>query len=111
MRKTNKLLTVLVGTILAGQLAGCTPDQTALQPPPNIEGYDNRYWQWDEQDQEWEYNPPGGEDVQGFYYGGGFHKSSIKNNPLFKSGSSSSKSGILSKIGGFGSGSRGGFGG
>lgn len=110
--RTHRLLTLLIGAFLTGNMAGCG-DQVAYQapptPPPQIEGYDDRYWVWDEEDGEWEYEAPGGGHF--FYYGGKLHKSSIKTTPGFKS-SSGFKLGGSSKFGGFGSGTKGGgFGG
>lgn len=111
--KTHRLITLLIGAFLTGNMAGCG-DQVAYQgpttPPPQIEGYDDSNWVWDEEDGEWEYEAPGGVG-HFFYYGGKLHKSSIRTTPGFKS-SSSIKSGSSSKFGGFGSGVRGGgFGG
>ena len=113
--RTHRLLTLLIGALLTGgTMAGCA-DQVANQnptsPPPHIEGYDDRYWVWDEEDGEWEYEAPGGGGGRFFYYGGGLHRSSISSTPGFKS-SSSFKSGSSAKFGGFGSGTKGGgFGG
>lgn len=110
--RTRRLLTLLIGAFITGNMAGCG-DQVAYQgppaPPPQIEGYDERYWVWDEEDGEWEYEEPGV--GRFFYYGGKLHKSSISTTPGFKS-FSGIKSGSSSKFGGFGSGTRGGgFGG
>lgn len=125
MKKTNKILAALVGTVLAGSLTGCGPQTTSYQdipPKPQIEGYDDRYWEWDEEDGEWEYEPPGG-GARWFYYGGILHRSSIKTTPgykpysSYKSGSTaksggSSFFGSSGKASGFGSGVKaGGFGG
>ena len=126
MRKTNKLLAALVGTVLAGSLSGCGPQPVSYQdipPKPQIDGYEDQYWKWDEEDGEWEYEPPGGGGMPWFFYAGALHRSSIRNTPGYKPYSSiksgsSVKSGGSSffsssgKAGGFGSGSgRGGFGG
>lgn len=112
--RTQRLLSLLITAFLAGNMAGCAGQayQDPPTPPPQIEGYDDRYWVWDEEDGEWEYEPPGG-GSRFFYYGGKLHKSSIRTTPGFKSPNlSSSKSSSSSKVGGFGSGSKGGgFGG
>lgn len=114
--RTHRLLALLIGAFLTGNMAGCanqTASQNPLTPPPQIEGYDDRYWVWDEEDGEWEYEPPSG-GGRFFYYGGMLHKSSIRTTPGFQSfsGSKSSSSSSSSKFSGFGSGSRGGgFGG
>jgi hypothetical protein len=112
--KTNRLLSLLIGAFLAGNVAGCSDSNVVFQPtspPPHIDGYNDNYWIWDEQDGEWEYAPPEGYDDGGighlYYYGGKIHKSSIKLTPGFKSASSISKtaglfSGFGSKGGGFG---------
>lgn len=111
--RTHRLLLLLIGAFLTGNMAGCANQATYQDPPtppPQIAGYDERYWVWDEEDGEWEYEPPGG-GGHFFYYGGKLHKSSIRTTPGFKS-FSGSKSGSSSKLGGFGSGTRGGgFGG
>lgn len=110
--KTNRLLTLLIGAFLTGNITGCGNQAASIQPPPpppQIEGYDDSYWVWDEEDGEWEYNAPGSAG-HFFYYGGKLHKSSITTTPGFKS--TSIKSGGSSKSGGFGSGAKGGgFGG
>lgn len=111
--RTQRLLALLLGAFLTGNMAGCS-NQAAFPkpqtPPPHVAGYDDRYWVWDEEDGEWDYEPPGG-GGHFFYYGGMLHRSSIRTTPGFKS-FSSSKSSSSSKFGGFGSGSRGGgFGG
>lgn len=101
--RTHRLLTLLIGTLITGSMAGCGSQvaQGPPPPPPQIDGYDDRYWVWDEEDGEWEYEPPGG--GSGYFYGGKLHKSSIRSTSGYKSSS---------KIGGFGSGSKGGgFGG
>lgn len=108
--RTHRLLSLLIGAFLTGNMAGCA-GQVAYQdpptPPPQIEGYDDRYWVWDAEDGEWEYEPPDG-GGRYFYYGGMLRKSSIRTTPGF----TSSKSSSSSKLGGFGSGTRGGgFGG
>lgn len=111
--RTHRLISLLIGAFLTGNLSGCA-NQAAYQPPqtppPQIEGYDDRYWVWDEEDGEWEYEPPGG-GGHFFYYGGKLHKSSIKTTAGFKS-SSGKNSNSSSIFRGFGSGTRGGgFGG
>ncbi|MDT3698535.1 MAG: hypothetical protein RO469_03825 [Thermincola sp.] len=110
--RTHRLISLLLTAFLTGNLAGCA-DQAAYQtppsPPPHIEGYDDRYWVWDEDDGEWEYDPPGG-GAPLFFYGGRLHKTSIRSTPGYQS--FSNKSSSSSKLGGFGSGTRGGgFGG
>lgn len=121
MKKTNKLIYVLVGTLLAGNLAGCSSDERLVyerpSAPPQIPGYDEQYWVWDEEDGEWEYEPPGGDGASWYYYNGKLFKSSIKNSGLksnapLKSTFTSVKSSSSSKLSGFGGGFKGGgFGG
>ncbi len=100
--RTHRLLTLLIGAFITGNIAGCS-DQVAYQapptPPPQIEGYDDRYWVWDEEDGEWEYDSPDG---RFFFYGGKLHKSSISKTPGFKSASKYSGFGSGTKGGGFG---------
>ncbi len=119
MTKTNKLIYVLVGTLLAGNLAGCSSDERLVyerpSSPPDIPGYDEQYWEWDEEDGEWEYDPPGG--ARWYFYNGKLFKSSIKNSGLTstaktRSSFTSVKSSSSSKLSGFGGGFKGGgFGG
>lgn len=103
MKKTNKIMLALMSTILAGSLVGCNSERVVYQrpsQPPHIEGYDDRYWVWDEEDGEWEYEPPGG-GGRGYFYNGGFYKKSIRNSG-FKS-TAVSKTISSGKLGGFGS--------
>lgn len=118
MRKTKKLIYALAGTLVAGTMTGCSPDVAYEQPssPPQIPGYEEQYWEWDEEDGEWEYNPPGGGGPSSYHYLGKLYKKSIKNSGLkssaaIKSGFSAIKSGG-GKMSGFGGGfGGGGFGG
>ena len=119
MTKTNKLIYVLVGTLLAGNMAGCSSNELAYErpsSPPQIPGYEEQYWVWDEDDGEWEYEPPGGGGAW-FFYNGKLFKNSIKKSGLtstaaLKSGITSVKSGSGGKLSGFGGGFKGGgFGG
>lgn len=120
MTKTNKLIYVLVGSLVAGNLAGCSPDERLVyerpSSPPQVPGYEEQYWVWDEEDGEWEYEPPGGGGGW-FFYNGKLFKSSIKNSGLkssasLRSGFTSVKSGSSGKLSGFGGGFKGGgFGG
>lgn len=110
MNKTRKLLLTLLGTVLAGSLSGCSPDQVLYEQPsqpPQIEGYDEDDWVWDPVDGEWEY-----EDNDGprYFYHGSMFRRSITSSGLTSTAAPMMKS--SSKLGGFGSGSKGGsFGG
>ena len=109
MNKTQKLLLALAGTVLAGSLSGCAPEQILYEQPsqaPQVEGYDDDKWVWDPVDGEWEY-----EDNDGlmYFYHGKLFKKSLKASGLKSTAPIISSS---SKLGGFGSGARGGsFGG
>jgi hypothetical protein len=111
MKKTNKFIMAIMGTILAGSIVGCDSEERVVfeQPsqPPHVEGYDDRYWHWDEDDGEWEYNPPGG-GAGWYFYNGGLFRKSIKSSGLKSSAVMKTMS--SGKIGGFGS-SYSGFGG
>ncbi len=110
MKKTNKIIMALIGAMMAGPMAGCGSQQAVYEQPgqpPHVEGYKDEYWVWDEDDGEWEYDPPGSRGLW-YFYNGRLYKNSIK-----KSGLISTAPKIQSaKLGGFGSGSKGGgFGG
>ena len=110
MNKTNKIILALIGTMIAGSISGCGPSERVVfqrpAQPPHVEGYDDRYWEWDEDDGEWEYNSPNGGGLW-YYYGGAMFRKSIKS-----SGFKSTAPKVTTKIGGFGSGFKGGgFGG
>lgn len=111
MKKTNKIMLALIGTVLAGSLVGCNNEGVVYQrpsQPPHVAGYDDRYWVWDEEDGEWEYEPPGGSGFHSYYYNGGLYKKSIRSSSL--KSTAISKTVSSGKLGGFGSSFRG-FGG
>lgn len=106
MKKTSKIMLALMGTIIAGSLTGCDSNERVVyerpSQPPHIAGYDDRYWVWDEEDGEWEYEPPGGGGGRGwYYYNGGLYKKSIKHSGI--KSTAVSKTISSGKLGGFGS--------
>lgn len=104
VKKTHWLITGVITSLVAGSLAGCT--QQDLPPEPD----DNRCsdWDWDDEEGVWECDDRSSRHYGHFFYGGAFYKSksSLLKSSAYKSYKSSS-----SFKGGFGSGSKGGFGG
>ncbi|HYK75314.1 MAG TPA: hypothetical protein VEV44_19635 [Pseudoneobacillus sp.] len=102
--KTKKLLTGAVASLFAVGLTGCNnPD---LPPPP--EGTDCNDYDWNDDLGVWECDDYDSRHYGHYFYGGGFYsnRSSLFQSKSYKSYKSSS-----SFKGGFGSSSKGGFGG
>lgn len=103
MKKTQWLITGVLTSLIAGTLTGCSQE---LPPKPD----DNRCsdWDWDDEEGVWECDDTHSRYFGHYFYGGTFYKnkSALLNSSAYKSYKSSS-----SFKGGFGSGSKGGFGG
>lgn len=112
MSKTKKVISLLVGSVLAVgaplALVGCS---NPIPPKPNIPGYASDGWEWDDDDQEWEFDDGHGRHF--FYYGNGIHgnsvtgSSSLSNHARAVSGGYAKPSVTTGRVGGFGSGSHG----
>jgi hypothetical protein len=103
--KTKKLITGAVASIFVVGIAGCSdPD---LPPPP--ENTDCNDWEWDDNLGVWECDDYDSRYYGHSYYGGKSYKS--KSDLLQSQAYKSYKSSSSFKGGGFGSSSKGGFGG
>jgi len=98
VKKTNKLLTALLATsfTVSVVITGCAAD---IPEPPNVAGYNDDEWVWDEENDQWGYDEDDDGDLDMFWYAGGLHKT-------FKKGSK-----FISKSSGFGKSSPKSFGG
>ncbi|MDF0725602.1 aminotransferase yhxA [Cytobacillus sp. S13-E01] len=108
MTKTKKLLTGIISAAMVTSVAGCN-NQQSLPPEPTDE--ECRDWEWDGEDGVWECDDRNSPRYGHFFYGGMFFasRSLLRSNSSFQNyKSSNSFKGAKS---GFGSGSRGGFGG
>jgi len=103
VKKTQWLVTGVLSSLIAGTLSGCSDD---LPPQPDDPSCQD--WEWDDDQGVWQCDDTHSSHYHHYYYGGGFfsNKSSLLKSSSYKSYRSSS-----SFKGGFGSGSKGGFGG
>ncbi|OLS40491.1 hypothetical protein [Bacillus sp. MRMR6] len=103
MKKTQWLITGVLTSLMAGTLAGCGQD---LPPTPDDPSCSD--WDWDDEQGVWQCDDTTSRHYGHFFYGGMFYrsKSALLNSSAYNSYKSSS-----SFKGGFGSGSKGGFGG
>ncbi|MBI0578859.1 hypothetical protein IEC97_15950 [Neobacillus cucumis] len=103
MKKTQWLITGVLTSLVAGTISGCSQD---LPPKPD----DKRCadWEWDDDQGVWQCDDTHSGYYHHYYHGGSFFKSK---SALHKSSAYKSYKSSSSFKGGFGSGSRGGFGG
>jgi hypothetical protein len=103
VKKTQWLITGVLTTLVTGTLSGCSDDL-----PPKPEDTACADWDWDDEQGVWQCDDNNSRYYGHFFYGGAFYrsKSSLLKSPSYKSYQSSS-----SFKGGFGSGTKGGFGG
>nr|WP_263323233.1 hypothetical protein [Neobacillus sp. Marseille-Q6967] len=103
MKKTHWLITGVITSLVAGTLTGCSQDR-----PPEPDDDRCEDWDWDDEEGVWVCDDTTSRYHGHFFYGGMFYssRSALLNSPSYKSYKSSS-----SFKGGFGSGSKGGFGG
>ncbi|WP_243290883.1 aminotransferase yhxA [Bacillus sp. FJAT-47783] len=116
MKKTSKLLTGIVSATMVTSLAACSEEEVSLPPVPEDDSCTE--WEWDDDDGVWECDDFDSPHYGHYYYGGRTFssKSSLRKDSAFKSyqSSSSFKGNVgssKSTSSGFGSGSKGGFGG
>lgn len=96
MKKTNKLITGLLAATftLSVSLTGC-----ASRPePPNIAGYNDEEWVYDEENDQWAYDEDDDGDFDTYWYAGGLHKAIKKGTKFVSKSSGFGKS--FSKFGG-----------
>jgi hypothetical protein len=106
VKKTQWLITGVLTSLMAGTtLAGCSQTQDL---PPEPDDTNCSDWEWDDDEGVWQCDDTRSSYYGHFFYGGLFYrnKSALINSSAYKSYKSSS-----SYKGGFGSGSKGGFGG
>lgn len=104
MKKTKKLISGVIISLVAGSLSGCNKDE--LPPQPDEESC--KEWEWDDDTGVWECDDSRSS-YHGYYFLGGMFyqsKSKLTKSTAYKSYKSSS-----SFKGGFGSGSKGSYGG
>ena len=103
VKKTQWLVTGVLTSLIAGTLSGCSDDR-----PPKPNDTSCRDWDWDDDQGVWQCDDTRSTHYGHFFYGGSYYrsKSSLLKSSPYKSYKSSS-----SFKGGFGSGSKGGFGG
>ena len=108
MKKTKKLLSGIVSTAMITGLTACS-DNSSRPPVPDDASCDD--WEWDANDGVWECDDEDSQRYGHYFYGGSYYSS--KKNLHASSAFKSYKSGSSIKGGssGFGSGSKGGFGG
>ncbi|KGM44621.1 hypothetical protein P9D43_10125 [Neobacillus niacini] len=112
MKKTQWLISGVLTSLMAGTtLAGCSQAQDL---PPVPEDTDCADWEWDDDEGVWQCDDNRSSHYGHFFYGGMFFhsRSALLNSSAYKSyRSSKSYKSSSSFKGGFGSGSKGGFGG
>lgn len=103
MKKTQWLITGVLTSLVAGTLSACSDDL-----PPRPEDSSCTDWEWDDEQGVWQCDDHDSRYYGHYFYGGTYYpsKSSLLKSSAYKSYRSSS-----SFKGGFGSGSKGGFGG
>jgi hypothetical protein len=103
VKKTQWLITGVLTTLVTGTLSGCSDDL-----PPKPEDTACADWDWDDEQGVWQCDDNDSRYYGHFFYGGSYYRS--KSSLLKSSGYKSYKSSSSFK-GGFGSGTKGGFGG
>jgi hypothetical protein len=103
VKKTQWLVTGVITSLVAGTLSACSNDL-----PPKPDDRNCRDWDWDDEQGVWQCDDTRSTYYGHYFYGGSYYrnKSSLLKSSSYKSYKSSS-----SFKGGFGSGSKGGFGG
>lgn len=108
MKKTKKLLSGIVSAAMMTGMTACSND-TSRPPAPNDNSCDD--WEWDSDDGVWECDDQHSSRYGHYYYGGSYYssKKNLLASSSFKSYKSSSS--FKGRSSGFGSGTKGGFGG
>lgn len=108
LKKTKKLLTGIVSSAMVVGTAGCSND-SSLPPVPDDPACEE--WEWDADDGVWECDDVDSPHFGHYFYGGKFFssKKSLYNHSAYQRYKSSSS--FKGGSSGFGSGTKGGFGG